>query len=68
MSLMSSRAPLLTAEEVARQLAVAPRTVYDWAAEGRLPSIKLGRGKALRFRQTAVDDFVRQQERKSVLP
>lgn len=64
MSLMSSRSPLLTVEDVARQLAVATRTVYEWAAEGRLPSIKLGRGRVLRFRQAAVDAFVEARERK----
>lgn len=36
---------LLTAEEVAEMLQVAPRTVNDWAAAGEIPSVRLGLSK-----------------------
>ena len=39
---------LLTAEELAGRLRIAPRTVACWYREGRLPGMKLG-GKCLRF-------------------
>lgn len=40
--------PLLTDRDVARVLAVKPDTVRRWAAQGELPSVRLGR--LLRFR------------------
>jgi excisionase family DNA binding protein len=54
-------APLRTAQEVARQLAVKVATVYAAAASGRLPCVKLwkGRRRALvRFRQSDVDALI----------
>lgn len=40
-------APLLTVREVAEWLRMKPSTIYDWAAAGRLPCLRL-RGR-LRF-------------------
>jgi excisionase family DNA binding protein len=35
--------PMLTTEEVAKWLGIAPRTVCTWAECGALPAIKVGR-------------------------
>jgi len=45
---------LLTAREVADAFGVKPWTIYQWALDKRLPSVKIG--KAVRFRP---DDVVR---------
>ena len=49
-------ASLLTARQVAEQLAVSQRFVYDLAARGDLPVIRLG--AVLRFDQADVEAFV----------
>lgn len=36
-------ADLLSVSEVARRLGVSVHTIYAWAAEGRLPLVKLGK-------------------------
>ena len=54
-------APLLTAEEVARLLNIKPSTVYDAAARGRIPSVRLWEGRRrplLRFRPEDIDQLV----------
>jgi len=56
---------LLTADEVARQLALRPTTIYQWCRDGRLPAIKLG--KEWRIRRTALDAFLEQGERRRTL-
>ena len=48
-------ASLLTARQVAEQLAVSQRFVYDLAARGDLPSIRMG--GAVRFDQGDVDNY-----------
>jgi len=50
---------LLTVEEVATQIGVCKRTIYEWTAEGRLPHFKVGR--VLRFRQADIDAFIQEQ-------
>ncbi len=53
---MSQRIPsLLKAEEVAQILKVKPQTIYIWAREGKIPSIRLGR--LTRFRESDVRNF-----------
>ena len=52
---------LLTAEQVARRLQVKPATVYDAAAKGRIPTVRLwkGRRKALlRFRRQDIEQLI----------
>ncbi len=52
---------LLTAEEVASLLRVKPSTVYDAAARGDLPVVKLWKGKRrtlLRFRRGDIETFI----------
>jgi hypothetical protein len=53
--------PLLTAEEVGRILRLRPATVYEAAADGRIPCIRLwkGRRKALvRFRRDQILNLI----------
>ena len=49
---------LLTRSEVAALLRVTPRTIDSYVTAGRLDSIKLS-GKARRFEQEAVADFIK---------
>lgn len=48
----------LTAREVADLLGVKEKTLYSWAAEGRIPSHKFGRLR--RFFRSDVIDFIKQ--------
>ena len=34
---------LMTVKEVADYLRVKPSTVYDWAKQGKIPAVKIGR-------------------------
>jgi excisionase family DNA binding protein len=52
---------LLTAVEVAEQLAVASETVLRWARDGRLPAIYLS-GRAVRFRESALEAWLAERE------
>lgn len=52
---------LLTARQVADRLGLKVSTVYQWAYERRLPTVKLGR--ALRVRDSEVERFIRRNER-----
>jgi len=58
--LMADR--LLKPREVAEILGVALSTVYQWAYERRIPHVKL-RGRALRFRLSAIEKTIRDDER-----
>lgn len=55
--------PLLRAERVAALLSVDRRTVYRWAEQGVLPSVRLS-AKVLRFRREDVATFVSGRESK----
>lgn len=59
---------LLTARQVAEQLAISRNMVYSLAARGDLPSIRMGR--AVRFDQADVDTFRNacRQERRQPMP
>jgi excisionase family DNA binding protein len=48
--------PLVRAEAVARELAVAPRTVFVMAARGEIPCVRIGR--AVRFDPRAIRRFI----------
>lgn len=53
---------LLTADQVARILAVKPQTVRDAAWRGRIPCVRLWRGKRkalLRFRAADIEALIR---------
>jgi excisionase family DNA binding protein len=47
---------LLTVDEVAERLGVAPRTLYRWFEQGRLGGVKVGR--LVRFREEDIDAFL----------
>jgi excisionase family DNA binding protein len=55
---------LLTYEEAAVQVAMAPKTLRKWVAEGRLPSVRFSH-KAIRIRQVDIDRFVDKHLRKA---
>ena len=44
---------LLTVKEAATMLGVTPKTLYEWASEGRIPFVKL-LDRAVRFRLSAI--------------
>jgi excisionase family DNA binding protein len=50
---------LLTARQVAERLKIGTRTVWRWAASGRLPKpIRLVHGRITRWRAEEIDSFV----------
>ena len=55
---------LLTAEQVAEQLGMTTDWVWAQARKGAIPHVKLGRAR--RFREDAVDEWLRQLEAESV--
>src|SRR5215204_7420708 len=56
---------LLSTEEVAEYLGVGQATVYRWCREGSLPAVKIGR--RWRVRHSALEEFVRKNERSETL-
>ena len=54
---------LITVEEVSHLLHLKPATVYEAAADGRIPCVRLWRGKRkalVRFRRADIEEFIRQ--------
>lgn len=51
---------LLTVQEVAQWLGVAPRTVYAWVHEEYIPVIKLG--TLNRFSESSISDWISRRE------
>jgi excisionase family DNA binding protein len=47
---------LLTVTELASQLHIKPSTLYAWAAQGKIPALKIH--GLLRFRREAIDQWV----------
>ena len=56
---------LLSTEEVAEYLGLGQATVYRWCREGSLPALKIGR--RWRVRRSALEEFVRKNERSETL-
>jgi len=56
---------LLSTEEIAEYLGVGPATVYRWCREGSLLAVKIGR--RWRVRRSALEEFVRKNERSETL-
>ncbi len=52
---------IITADEVAEATQLARSTVYQWATDGRLPSIKMG--AAVRFERDAIEAWLRRHMR-----
>lgn len=57
---------LLDKNAAAAFLGVAPRTLYKWAAQGRLPVVRLGR--MVRFRLATLQTLVREYEEAAPAP
>ena len=56
---------LLTVEEVAQLLRLKPSTVYQAASEGRIPSVKLWKGRRrtlVRFRRDDILQFIHSRQ------
>jgi len=58
----SSDDRLLDVKEAALMLGVKPSTLYQWAYERRIPSVKL-MGRALRFRLSTIEKLIAESER-----
>ena len=61
---------LLTVEQVARMLQLKPPTIYGAVRQGRLPVVRLWRGKrrsAIRFRRTDIEAFIEERTELSSL-
>ncbi len=54
---------LLKVEDVSIILSLKPITIYSWAEQGKLKSVKLGR--LLRFRESDIYDFIKNAEREN---
>lgn len=58
MDIKTQRDPLLTPQQAAEQLGVKPTTLEVWRSSGRYPLPYVKVGKLVRYRQSAVDQFV----------
>ncbi len=58
---------LLTARQAAETLGLQPSTLYAWAYERRIPTVKL-MGRALRFRESEIEKLVKRSERPALKP
>ncbi len=47
---------LLTVSQLAKELNIQPGTLYAWAAQGKIPCVKLN--KLVRFRRDAIDQWL----------
>lgn len=57
-----TRSDIMSATEVADLLGIARPTVYAWAREGRMPSVRLGPRKIL-FRRSSIAQWIENHER-----
>lgn len=56
-----SQDPLLTVDDVAKELAVHPDTVRKWIRNRELEAINLGGPAGYRIRRSALDRFMRER-------
>ncbi len=54
---------ILTIKEVSEYLKLAEKTAYRLASDGKIPGFKVG--GAWRFRQSEIDAWIKEQERKA---
>ena len=47
--------PLLTVKELSEKLKVAQKTLYEWAAKGYIPSLKMG--ACIRFDEKEIEEW-----------
>jgi excisionase family DNA binding protein len=58
---------LLTLDDAAAYLAIAPKTLRNWASQRRLPVVKLSGNKGpIRFRVADLDAFINKSVRPAV--
>lgn len=55
--------PLLTVQEVARRLALSPRTIRDKVLDGRIPFVKVDR--SVRFRWSDIEEWIEANTREA---
>ena len=48
---------LMTVQEVAEYLRVKPSSIYEWAKNGKIPGVKVGR--LWRFKREQIDEWLR---------
>jgi predicted site-specific integrase-resolvase len=58
-----TKSRMLTIDDVAEQLQVSARTVFDYCTRGDLEYVKFN-NKTLRFRQEWIDDMIARKQRK----
>ena len=63
--LMTDR--LLDVHEAAAMLGLKPCTLYQWAYEKRIPTVKLF-DRALRFKLSTIEKLIRDSERPALKP
>ncbi len=56
---------LLDVKEAAAVLGIKPSTLYQWAYERRIPTVKL-MGRALRFRLSTIEKLIEDSERPAI--
>lgn len=56
---------LRTAEETAKYLGIAPKTLNNWVSERRIASVKLG-GCMVGFAEEDIQEFIRKRYRPAV--
>jgi excisionase family DNA binding protein len=49
---------IMNIEEVAKYLKLKPQTIYNWAQNGKIPAVKLG--KEWRFKKSVIDKWFNQ--------
>ena len=53
--------PLLTVKELSEKLKVAQKTLYEWAAKGYIPSLKMG--ACIRFDEKEIEEWQKECSR-----
>ena len=64
------RSPLLTAEEVGQLLRLKPATVYEAASSGRIPCVRLWKGRRktlVRFLRDDIEELIRERTHRGSL-
>ena len=60
MNVVENDGGLLTVEDVALKLRLAPFTIRKWVRLGKLPAVRLG-DRRIRFMAEAIDRWIREQ-------
>ena len=54
--------PLLTVKELSEKLKIAQKTLYEWAAKGYIPSLKMG--ACIRFDEKEIEEWQKKMFKK----